>query len=359
MTDIDFDELDRAVSSLMNQRQQQDPAPQPTAPVASSAPAPVDLTPPLAAPEAAPSSVATEAPSPQVVAPRRTGRFMDVVHPSSQMVHRSVDTAPSRTGATLQPVSQDIVPEASGEPVAAALDSPSQDSTVSQSTDDTVIMAQKIEESLTASSQQRESADAAPVFMPAEPALDAGLTSPFIDNPVVEKRPLGAPSSFMAVSEQPDGLDAPVDVSPEADAAEQATLAPEFDQALMALESAAVESAPATPLAVEQPPADAATELTADTVATAPEVAPTMEQSIADTSAAPAATPEMLTSVAFDAPVAAADIAPEPLPMFDAASQQPTQTTKKSTMSTLLVIVLLLLLGAAGGAAAYYVMLLQ
>lgn len=350
MTDIDFDELDRAVNSLMSQRQQQDPVPRPTAPVASSAPAPVDLTPPLAAPEAVPSSVATEAPSPQVVAPRRTGRFMDVVHPSSQMVHRSADTAPSRTGATLQPVSQDVVPEASGEPVAAALDSPSQDSTVSQSTDDTVIMAQKIEESLTASSQQRESADVAPVFMPAEPTLDAGLTSPFIDNPVVEKRPLGAPSSFMAAGEQPDGLDAPVDVSPEADAAEQATLAPEFDQELMALESAAVE----------QSPADAATELTADAVVTAPEVAPTMEQSIAGANAVPATTPEMLTSVAFDAPVAAAaDIAPEPLPMFDAASQQPTQTTKKSTMSTLLVIVLLLLLGAAGGAAAYYVMLLQ
>jgi hypothetical protein len=80
MNDIDFDELDRAVSSVLT------PTPTPT-PVEAAA---VD-TPVPAAPE--PSITTKDLP----VAPRRGGRFMDVVHPSSDM--RGAVKTPSRPAA--------------------------------------------------------------------------------------------------------------------------------------------------------------------------------------------------------------------------------------------------------------------
>ncbi|MDO4781081.1 MAG: hypothetical protein Q4A34_01655 [Candidatus Saccharibacteria bacterium] len=361
MTDIDFDELDKAVNSLMNQRQQQDAAPQPSISAASPAPV-ISESAPSSAPEmlSPPSSVAQEpTPSPQAVVPRRTGRFMDVVHPSSQMVHRSTSPAPSRTGASLQPVSQDVMPEAVPEPAITALDNQPQSAAVSQPADDTAIMAQKIEESLAASAHQRESADTAPVFTPAEPVPDAALASPFIENPVVEKRPLGAPSPFMTTDQSSVDSDVTADTSPDNDMAEQSALAPEFDQALMALESATVEPV-VTSSADEQSPIDAvSTESAVDAPMTTSDVVAAADQSGSSDAVASSAAPGMLTSVAFDTSVVAAETVPEPLPMFDAASQQPPQPAKKSTMSTLLIIILLLLLGAGGGAAAYYVMLLQ
>ncbi len=78
MNDIDFDELDRAVSSTMT-------------PNAASEETPVTSP-------ATPASPATPPASP---AARRGGRFMDVVHPSSDM--RGASTVPARPAVAAQP----------------------------------------------------------------------------------------------------------------------------------------------------------------------------------------------------------------------------------------------------------------
>lgn len=129
MKDIDFDELDRAVSSVL------EPAADDTTPaVAVTKP-----TQPAAEPdktEATPvvaSSSAAEATPPAPVEPetpvaasaaktplafKRRGQFMDVVHPSSDMTGKSEagTSAPVRK-VTLQPLSTSVEPESTPEAV--------------------------------------------------------------------------------------------------------------------------------------------------------------------------------------------------------------------------------------------------
>lgn len=96
MKDLDFDELDRAVSSLMADGQKDAAAP-PEDPQPTTS----TITPP------APTTTTTTVPSrtPRPTTPpalRRGGRFMDVVHPSA--VPKKDSTPPvSRQGVTLQP----------------------------------------------------------------------------------------------------------------------------------------------------------------------------------------------------------------------------------------------------------------
>lgn len=80
MTDFDFDELDKAVSGALNGPQ----------------PAPADTTQPQVAPQVVNNEV-TAAPEANTVAPaarRSTGRFMDMVHPSSNMRNPGSLTSP-------------------------------------------------------------------------------------------------------------------------------------------------------------------------------------------------------------------------------------------------------------------------
>ena len=124
MKEFDFDELDKAVNSLMGSvKKSDDPATPPAADTSSVAPVtsaptvvkndtpvveePVAADPETVAPEpAAPAdlSVASESSSSPLAA-RRGGRFMDVVHPSSDMKTTPVVSPPSREGITVQPTS--------------------------------------------------------------------------------------------------------------------------------------------------------------------------------------------------------------------------------------------------------------
>lgn len=142
MSDIDYDELDRAVNSLANQPingssqlATSSPTPQTTA---SSSPDNIS-----SAPQAKPDT--------QAVASRRSsGRFMDVVHPSSDM--RPVTVPPrasSREASPLQP------PERA-----------------------------QIQPDVPAKDLQTSS--------PAEPTMPVAVDSPFLPDTKVEKRPLGA-----------------------------------------------------------------------------------------------------------------------------------------------------------------------
>lgn len=119
MKDIDFDELDRAVSSVLGQ----------TVPNKEQTAGATELSPPTAAAASAPSSDTT---AEKVVAPvvtpppatrkapsstsglavKRRGRFMDVMHPSATMVPTAAaNTKPALTehaSSQLQPLSPDL-----------------------------------------------------------------------------------------------------------------------------------------------------------------------------------------------------------------------------------------------------------
>ena len=97
MQDLDFDELDKAVSSLMPQSPVANGAtPMTTAPGASVTPV---ASTPVSAP--IPSPTPTVAPVNAVERPA-TGRFMDVVHPSSDM--RTTLNMPQRQSIPMTPV---------------------------------------------------------------------------------------------------------------------------------------------------------------------------------------------------------------------------------------------------------------
>lgn len=140
MQDIDFDEIDRAVSSTMDPKT---PKPEPQS---DEAPIPVSVT-------------RSEPPAPTPPAARRSsGRFMDVVHPSSDM--RSA--VPERS--TPRPPE----PPKEAAPVINSSDIPDPLDFHGFKTEEPVVEAPKSEE-------------------PAAP-----LESPFLSDAKVEKRPLGA-----------------------------------------------------------------------------------------------------------------------------------------------------------------------
>jgi len=138
MQDLDFDELDRAVNSAISNRPASQVPPRPvgglpTIPVLPSAPA---------------------APRPS------TGRFMDVVHPSSNM--RSAIVMPERTSSQVVTVPNDQLPMVQSPPA-------DDDSDIDQISND-ITDAMNL-------------------------AADKPLESPFLSGAKVEKRPLNAMSS--------------------------------------------------------------------------------------------------------------------------------------------------------------------
>ena len=135
MKDIDFDELDRAVSSVMGPSTipQTQPVTQevtvgvatPSAPVepVDLAPDPVPNAEPLNTSSVEPNtadSQSIEAPlepisqdqstvdTPSSPAVKRSGRFMDVMHPSSDMRTETMGPAPSREGVAVAPVAEQV-----------------------------------------------------------------------------------------------------------------------------------------------------------------------------------------------------------------------------------------------------------
>ncbi len=218
MNDFDFDELDEAVNSLAAKTQQEhgNESPPPPEAVAAVPPAehrsPVTLAPtastpvpqrPAEVPVVAPQKHAPRLADTRPQPPRRA--FMDIMPPAAQ---RPV----SRTGVALEPVSKpaDVVPErpipvsapklaapaeATPEPVARRSTSPAIETPVStlspQSADEV-----KWPDPLDFHDDAKTPAtDAAAEPEPAAPANEPPAT-PFLPEAKVEKRPLGAYSSF-------------------------------------------------------------------------------------------------------------------------------------------------------------------
>lgn len=222
MKDIDFDELDKAVSSLLGSSDQKPAtASQPT----SSTPT-TPVTPPATpnAPEpakpaasTAPSVPPREPATPSVSAPaaRRSGRFMDVVHPSSDMAgaDKEANSQPlAGSGRKLQPINRDVKPEPvepKEEAKKAEQPIPQKLSVVPEADPKTLVSTPDTDDTKWPDPldvQPPQSADTSTETKTEE--TDASKTdsaSPFLTDAKVEKRPLGA------YADQPKSEAAPTD----------------------------------------------------------------------------------------------------------------------------------------------------
>lgn len=274
MKDIDFDELDRAVSSVLEPVADAKPTtaaagttpsvpqPQPAAPETTSVPDVAPTTPesipttPVTTDPVTPPAAATKTP----LAIKRRGQFMDVVHPSSDMTSKSEETAvtPPRK-VTLQPLSTSVTPEADSptatpeadeatvsEPAApVAMETPVvelqapaetvEPAPTEHAMPDPLDVMQTHEEANDAASTEASTIEDVPVNasdavedMPAEAATETTPTTPFLTDTKVDKRPLDAFSA--------DEGEAPAELTSDSTAATE-PLPPELQADVIAVEA--------------------------------------------------------------------------------------------------------------------------
>ena len=410
MTDIDFDELDRAVSSLMDkQREKEAPvvanennsevsasvpvgekpvsensigtsfAP-PVTPFTSSSVASAPLS-SISQPEAkkdsfnddvtpkeannpddektndsvvsrAPGMAASEVKAVPLVVRRSTGRFMDVVRPSSvSAIQKPATPAPSRTGTTIQP-SPDLVDVISANNRHSAVrkemsdivaqpdnlsDTPDlkdvhNESTFAEIEDapaEELSLTDKIAQSLAVSNSE------APVTPMTTP-----LESPFIANVEVEKRPLGSVNQTMTNSE----MNGDEDASMSADS-EDIKLEHQYNTNLSnySMSENSLGDAPDSPM-------DLSPEIIAIEEAGVPEDSDDKMSTDIDSSLIESS--ELSEKETMDS---------EPAPMFAAVSTEVKPSVdkekKKSGLLIALLIVLFLAIGMAGGAVSYFLLI--
>ncbi len=206
MKDLDFDELDKAVNSLMSTKDEKPVDAASAEPVATdtdtttpaaeeqptSTPIPAPTAPEPATPEPESTDVAVTKPARSTVAPatRRRGQFMDVVHPSSDMR----TPATGRTGVTIAPSPP---PRASVVEPTPAPETP-ENSTVEEAPTppistmpDPIDMQEAMaEKSTTVEPKVSATPDNASPFSSMSDSSVA--ESPFLPDAQVEKRPLGS-----------------------------------------------------------------------------------------------------------------------------------------------------------------------
>lgn len=338
MKDLDFDELDRAVNSLMQQAGQ------------SPTPPPADNTAPVGAD--APPAIR-----------RTSGRFMDVVVPPKSNVTYQRN---SREGITIQPPetaasNDEPAKEAAREPIQpinlAARDQ--QNPTQENDWPDPLELANFKDEAPTEPSDQDQSVETVPPntesHLPAE-----AMTSPFLPEAKVEKRPLGGYNSVASTQAAEDSAAPGITETP-----------PDTDKQLPPEPSAVTEALPAElnsdilsveadkgPEASEQSAAAVLPEAEAETTS---EVAPTPITTPLPNAAT--ATQVQSSPISTGSIPQQYKISNEPKADVPAASIYDTKTyhqplrqpaKSKSGWGWLIGIIVLVLLGAAAGAALYY-----
>lgn len=382
MKEFDFDELDRAVNTLMGT------VPKMAEPAKQDDIKTLTITPTLAADEvpkmpeisAAPAettapremmSVGAPAPREAVrsVAPaaRRSGRFMDVIHPSAAATRKpSPSLGVSRQGVTLEPlVAPVVMPElVVEEPSGDIAPAPKDDLDLLSDTDTAQTWPDPIEFSETTHDDVSQQADAEEQLAQEADATEP-LISPFIADAKVEKRPLGSPA--------PELIPEPIEdiEQPEADIPQDAALSPddevplpeELQGDLMAIEA---DSAVADEITPERP--------SGGEVLSAKEVSP-VQAAVVETPASLVTEPVPVAPAA--APLAAAaSVGAVSIPqqyreepstgdqttgsIYDTDTyHQPLEHPAKKKTGWLWVIwvLILLLLGAGGGALAYLYLL--
>ena len=333
MKDLDFDELDRAVNSLT-----------------TSAPAPTEQSP--AVPVVA-SQPTVPAASP-LVAKRSTGRFMDVVPPSSNTrVSSSMPERVSRQGATITPAAATpIVPTVATAPasITAAQTNEWPDPIDFHGLD----LTDEAPKNEIPASAENEDADIDQINTDITNTLnqtsDESLDSPFISGTKVEKRPLGAFSDGSPTSTPTPEPSAVVETAPakpidtpSVDAVPTTPTTPfpaELSDDLLSIESGDTTTQPSEPIAVASVPV-------APTVA-APTVVATDNQPTAPSDAAQQYKEQPSSG---DQTTGA---------IYDTDAYHKTlmnQSKKKSSWILVLWITILLAVGAGAGVAVYFLVL--
>jgi hypothetical protein len=426
MTDIDFDELDRAVNSLMSKQQEKNsvdaevkhevetpsveekktietstvgssfaPPVTPFAPAldapspssttsASSVESKAELQAPqdslVEKPEIISAPAATVAPSialdqtpdlapkenktSPVITRRPTGRFMDVVRPSSvNNIQKSASSAPSRTGISIQPLADlvDVV-NMTGKtsPIEEELsavdnqldsldDAPDLKDIQNESAFAAIEDAPVEELSLTDKIAQSLSESNDSIASPAPEPLE----SPFIANVEVEKRPLGVVDQNAIESES--------DVEED-----------EFESGSADLEDMKLNHQYNADLSNYTMDKEALSEAPDSMMDLSPEIIAIEEAGIPGASeinevadSEPNMQPSSPASQSNDTPQQYSSenemVDSEPAPMFAAVSTEvkpPRSEEKKKTgLLTLLLIILFLVVGVAGGAVSYFLLI--
>lgn len=426
MTDIDFDELDRAVNSLMSKQQEKNSANtevkhevetpsveekktiEASAVGSSFAPPVTPFAPALDSPSSnsnslvssanpkaeqqspqdslvekpeiistpaatvAPSSTLDQTPdlapkenkTSPVITRRPTGRFMDVVRPSSvNNIQKSASSAPSRTGVSIQP-SVDLVDvvNMTGKTSPIEEELPAVDNQL-DSLDDTpdlkdiqnesafaAIEDAPVEElSLTDKIARSLSESNDSVVSPvAEP-----LESPFIANVEVEKRPLG-------VVDQ-NAMESETDVEEDEFGSGSADLE---DMKLNHQYNADLSNYTMDKEALSETP-DSMMDLSPEIIAIEEAGIPGASEVNETVDSEPNTQPSLPNSKSNDTPQQYSSenemVDSEPAPMFAAVSTEvkpPRSEEKKKTgLLTLLLIILFLVVGVAGGAISYFLLI--
>ena len=426
MTDIDFDELDRAVNSLMSKQQEKNsadtevkheaetpsveekktieasavgssfaPPVTPFAPaldspssnsnsLVSSAEPQAEQQPPrdslVEKPEIISAPAATVAPSSTLdqtsdlvpkenktspaITRRPTGRFMDVVRPSSvNTAQKSVSSAPSRTGISIQP-SADLVDvvnmTGSTSPVEEELsaaddqldsldDAPDlkdiQNESAFAAIEDAPVEELSLTEKIAQSLSESNDSVASPLAKP--------LESPFIANVEVEKRPLGAVDQNAIESESGVEED---ELEPGSVDLEDMKLNHRYNSDLSnyTMDKEALSETPdlmmdLSPeiIAIEEAGIPGASEMN-EAADSEPNMQPSLPASQSD---------EMSQQYSSENEM----VDSEPAPMFAAVSTEVkpsrSEEKKKTGLLTLLLIILFLVVGVAGGAVSYFLLI--
>jgi hypothetical protein len=282
MKELDFDELDRAVNTLMgNVTSTVEPAKQDDTRVLTITETLTDDRPPVfpvgqvtapTQPVTAPEPVAVrvsqsatqERPAP--LAARRGGRFMDVVPPSSASRKPTPSQGVSRQGVSLTPL--DTVSDKQESPSSVKDESLNTPPTLTVEPSDNAVIDRDTSEwpDPLEFNQPSEADDTPAIDTPTSEERDATepLSSPFLADAKVEKRPLGAPMPELYSPQQPEEAAASVEaeVTPEPTASEsvdqpvEVELPEELRGDLMAIESnisneqaAVPQDSPAAPVA--------------------------------------------------------------------------------------------------------------
>ena len=410
MSELDFDELDKAVNNLMSGVPKVEPpktddiktldidstlpdSSRPSLDQLDSALTAVNGTVKTDTPPATSSTSSTSSTAP--LATRRAGRFMDVVHPSSDMKNASKPSA-SRQGVTIEPtktIEQPTTPvdespkedtsvvnvlgEADTEPTSTMPDHDTHNENEwpdplemsgYHAKDETVTPQDEQTEPSPVHEDETEDDDDVFAIDDLEDTTPAPLTTPFLSDAKVEKRPLGGtvtdsipavePSVSNAAAEQDDAApaDDPEDQLPALTADVAPILPPELQKDLMAIETDGGTSAMETP-AAEVPATDSA------------EPAPVVESSNISVSK------EKETEIEPEKPAVEAPVPAGPTSIPQQYKEEPStsdQTNggiydtdtyhqplahpvkKKSGWLWIVWIVLLLIIGGGGAAALYW-----
>ena len=327
MSDIDFDELDRAVNSVIGDSTND------VTPVDIPQPAPVDAT------VAAPAPVETR----QAPAARRaaSGRFMDMVHPSSDMRNGTAPTSASLTRsapavvATPSPVTQTPQPQEAPTVVSAPEPATPQSNDLvgenwSQPLESPFITDAKVEKRpLGGEAPTAAEFDALELLaMPDEPLLEAP------DEPRIEAHTMPDPLDFGA------DLDETLDTTNDSQtttATEVVSEGAELEETLDAYGAGTFDTVPTETVVEEVAPA----------VVAAPAEPPVAENP--EVPAGPASISQQYEERPSEAPDSGA--------IYDTESYHKPLTPVAKKKSGILVVVwifLLVLLGAGVGAAVYF-----